>query len=323
MAKRFLKKGGIIYLRTDAGKHKSFNFLNLYYFLFSGEKIRKGTSIRLKDENKPISLENFNIFSYKGNLIESKISVPSIIESYKDGKILTEIAEKYRISPSKISSILKENGINPSSKNCFRVPYKVNHSYFSEINDHAKAYWLGVLFSDGCVSSKSNQISLVSIDLEMIERFKKDVGFSGEIKTNSVNKKARYISFASIEMKNDLIKLGCVPQKSLTLEFPSLPKEFLWSFILGYFDGDGGLWVSKDGKMAHFKITSSTLFCQRLKCILEEHGFRVDMRREKNHKKETSYVRITSRKEIKRIELLLYKDIKFALSRKQAKFQLI
>ena len=49
-------------------------------------------------------------------------------------------------------------------------------------------------------------------------------------------------------MYEDLIKLGCVPNKSLTVKFPTeeqVPKEFLSSFILGLIDGDGSIGIYK------------------------------------------------------------------------------
>ena len=42
----------------------------------------------------------------------------------------------------------------------------------------------------------------------------------------------------------DLKKLGCVENKSLILTFPTeqqVPKEFVYDFIRGYFDGDGSI----------------------------------------------------------------------------------
>lgn len=48
----------------------------------------------------------------------------------------------------------------------------------------------------------------------------------------------------SKKFKQRLIELGCTPQKSCTLKFPTeeqIPKEYIIPFIRGYFDGDGVL----------------------------------------------------------------------------------
>lgn len=54
-------------------------------------------------------------------------------------------------------------------------------------------------------------------------------------------------------MKEQLINLGCVPNKSLILKFPSLnifqEKKLVYAFIRGYVDGDGCLTFSKNGKL--------------------------------------------------------------------------
>ena len=45
-------------------------------------------------------------------------------------------------------------------------------------------------------------------------------------------------------MFNDLIKQGCVPNKSLILTFPNkhqVPENLINHFIRGYFDGDGSI----------------------------------------------------------------------------------
>ena len=45
-------------------------------------------------------------------------------------------------------------------------------------------------------------------------------------------------------MFNDLIKQGCIPNKSLVLTFPNkhqVPENLINHFIRGYFDGDGSI----------------------------------------------------------------------------------
>ena len=52
-------------------------------------------------------------------------------------------------------------------------------------------------------------------------------------------------------MANDLINLGCIPNKSLILLPPKLKDEFISHFIRGYFDGDGSIGKYKN----RYKIT--------------------------------------------------------------------
>jgi intein/homing endonuclease len=58
--------------------------------------------------------------------------------------------------------------------------------------------------------------------------------------------------------------MGMVPNKSLVLKFPDIPKEMYRHFIRGYFDGDGSLClhINKRGKFQPLlSITSTDDFC--------------------------------------------------------------
>jgi hypothetical protein len=59
-------------------------------------------------------------------------------------------------------------------------------------------------------------------------------------------------------MATDLVKHGCYRNKSLTVEFPKwLPNELKSHFVRGYFDGDGGVSVSKNGKKIQMFFTGT------------------------------------------------------------------
>ncbi|KKQ34928.1 MAG: intein-containing protein [Candidatus Nomurabacteria bacterium GW2011_GWB1_37_5] len=53
--------------------------------------------------------------------------------------------------------------------------------------------------------------------------------------------------------------LGLYPNKSLTIEFPQIPNKYLSSFIRGYFDGDGCVYlyrsVGKKGRLIIRKLS--------------------------------------------------------------------
>lgn len=122
-----------------------------------------------------------------------------------------------------------------SAKNVLRV--------FENIDNEYKAYWLGFLYADGSVSSKEDKIELglAEKDYKHLEKFKEFVGLSNKICYRPKTKSYRF-SFRSQRCKQDLIKQGCPPKKSLILKFPTeeqVPKELIRHFIRGYFDGDG------------------------------------------------------------------------------------
>jgi hypothetical protein len=197
-----------------------------------------------------------------------------IIKLYENGFKILEISKKFKSQPEKISCLLKENGIRVSSKNCYRLPYSLNHSYFENIDTEEKAYFLGFLFADGGVAENSNRISLNINDIEILYKFADALKLTKGFYKNPSHKKAITINFSSIKMKNDLISLGCVPKKSLILKFPNsnqVPDNLIRHFIRGYFDGDGHIYVKNN--IFQFGIMSSKLFCEELKLHFEKKGF--------------------------------------------------
>ena len=67
------------------------------------------------------------------------------------------IAEKYKLSAKHIVFILQAAGIQPK-----RTASTIfNKQYFSKIDTERKAYWVGLLYADGCVNLKAYSDCLV------------------------------------------------------------------------------------------------------------------------------------------------------------------
>lgn len=114
---------------------------------------------------------------------------------------------------------------------------------FETIDTEEKAYWLGFLYADGSVGSKEDKIELglAEKDLKHVEKFRDFININNKISYRESSKSYRF-SFRSTKCKQDLIKQGCVPKKSLILKFPTeeqVPYYLMRHFIRGYFDGDG------------------------------------------------------------------------------------
>jgi hypothetical protein len=80
-----------------------------------------------------------------------------------------------------------------------------------------------------------------------------------------------YSEHSSMQMVQDLISLGCIPNKSLILTFPqNIPKNLVKHFIRGYFDGDGGLSVDK-GSSKLGQLTISFVGTINFLNVLQQH----------------------------------------------------
>lgn len=55
------------------------------------------------------------------------------------------------------------------------------------------------------------------------------------------------IKIANKKIISDLSKIGLVPNKSLSLDFPDIPSDYARHFIRGCWDGDGSVYVSGRG----------------------------------------------------------------------------
>ena len=74
--------------------------------------------------------------------------------------------------------------------------------------------------------------------------------------------------FSSYHIKNRLVELGCLPCKSLKLEFPNIPEEHYRHFIRGYFDGDGC--IGRHNNDYYFAMMSTKNFCTKVNEIIYE-----------------------------------------------------
>ena len=118
--------------------------------------------------------------------------------------------------------------------------------YFKNIDTEEKSYWLGFLYADGCISRDFKHLILdISIkDKNHIYKFAKSIKSNNKIVIHGNDNQFIKICVCCKQMCLDLYDKGCVPNKSLILEFPSkdiVPDNLIYHFIRGYFDGDGCL----------------------------------------------------------------------------------
>lgn len=126
-----------------------------------------------------------------------------------------------------------------------------NENYFENIDTEHKAYFLGFISADGCVSHRTKNCKVLSInihkqDINILNKFKVEIRFSGEISMNNVRSNMCTMFCHSIKMVNDLAKYNVIPNKTKNLIFPNLPEDLIRHYMRGYFDGDGCVSIHKD-----------------------------------------------------------------------------
>jgi intein/homing endonuclease len=232
----------------------------------------------------------------------------------KKWKII-DIASKIQKRQSFVSNILKRNKLRiRTAKDVDFLSYQLNHSFFLKIQNENQAYLLGLLFADGCVAKESNTISLVSNDIELIRHFKQSIKCNKEIYRNPNHKNAYTFYFCSPKMKKDLIKIGCIPQKSLILKFPCLSKKLIRHFLRGNFDGDGCITGTRQIQ-AYFLGTFS--FLTSVENFLSNVGIFCNKIQNNGN---IFRLRITGKENLKKLHGLLYDNSSFFLKRKESKF---
>jgi len=123
---------------------------------------------------------------------------------------------------------------------------KYNENYFEKIDKPEKAYFLGLIFSDGCVETEKRKRLIIKLhkkDVEILEKFKKSIEFEGSV-WFSKKRDMCEISLSGKKLIEDLSKYGLIQNKTKKLQYPEIDYEI--DFIRGYFDGDGCIRVKHD-----------------------------------------------------------------------------
>lgn len=150
--------------------------------------------------------------------------------------------------------------------------YKTLNKNFFKKWSPEMAYILGFFAADGnlTLGRRSNHyIEFTSTDPKIVFKIRDLFGSNHKItkRKRDYNQKDSFrIQIGSRTMFQDIKNLGFTPNKSKTLRYPNIPKEFFRDFVRGYFDGDGhvitGVYKkrnrAKSNRILHSGFTSGT-----------------------------------------------------------------
>ena len=140
-----------------------------------------------------------------------------------------------------------------------------------DLNNEKGAYFLGWMYSDGCVYKEKRtknsyviKLKIIASDEKVLNNFMHITEWS---KTYEMNKRYVCIRKTNTDLAESLIYYGVLPRKSyensLELLLPKIDNIYIPYFIRGLFEGDG--YISM-----HSKTAMIVALCGRNKNLFEE-----------------------------------------------------
>ena len=266
---------------------------------------------------------------HEANIIINQLEIMKLLEfdvryyynRYLNGENGKDLAKELDIHYASLLNHFKKNNLPVFNMK----KHRLNHYYFSEINTHEKAYFLGLLYADGCVYKNKVLISLQDRDKHILKSFKNAIDFTGKLyfrqKTKAIHRDQYSLEMSSKILVKELRTLGCVSQKSNKLsEIPNINNKFINSFILGYFDGDGTLSKDKRTNSYGFSITGN----KEMMLSIQGYFDSKNIFRKTNNVNKANFNKYTldykSIRSLKEIFILLYKNSEYYFYRKHNLF---
>jgi len=245
------------------------------------------------------------------------------IQKYRELKNMAKTAKEIHMGEKTLRDILVKNNIHILSLSEVKQTRTIDNTYFENIDSARKAYYLGLLYADGTVSSNGNsfQISLQERDKHLLEQFQKDLNSNHKLvfipyhEKNSNWQNQYCLSITNKNIHDSLIKHGMIPNKSLSLTFPNnLKEEYYPSFILGYLDGDGSICKTEN----RVKLIGTESFCNSIAEIVKKVlGIHCSISLCHNNKEVTTRdLQIAGRNQVKKFLDWLYSSSDVFLNRK-------
>lgn len=256
-----------------------------------------------------------------------------ICELYLSGINCPQIAIENNTSTSVIWRILKRNNIPIRHISLSKTIYSFNKYYFDDIDNEEKAYWLGFISADGSVIGNEFILELHELDYNHLFLFKNYLNSTHPLKKHVVKNKFLKLKDESILYRytirsnyliDSLSKYNIIPRKTYTLSMPSIREDLIRHYIRGYFDGDGGFYLSynkyHNTNNLTFELVSNIYIITDIYNILVDecnlNKTKIELRNNN-----ISRIRWAGRDQISRIFHYLYDNSTIYLERKKLKIQ--
>ena len=242
---------------------------------------------------------------------------------YKNGMSSCQLSNEYGHTHKYYLNYFKKYGLEIRSNKINSRKYVADFNYFNNIDSHEKAYWLGFIYADGYISNVNNYkkigITLSYKDIDHIQKFKTCIHATYPIRTyhsndNTYNQNCIYskIIISNSQMYDALLEHGVFEHKTNILQKPNIDPQYFNSFILGYFDGDGSIYIN-NGRSPFYSISivgTDAILKFIHNVFVKNHLTHKQLKLEKRKKNQTvSYIRYGGNILVSNIMHFLYCNI--------------
>lgn len=107
------------------------------------------------------------------------------------------------------------------------------------------SYAIGLLTTDGCLSTDGRHIEFRSAERSQTDTFKRCLGVNAGIRLNRnngfSNKPTFRVQFSDAALYRWLLKIGLSPHKTYSIGALKIPDKYFRDFLRGHLDGDGSV----------------------------------------------------------------------------------
>lgn len=215
-----------------------------------------------------------NSIELRGRNIPTLAQQEAICRQYLDGARAHAIGSALGFGKSTILRVLESHGITRRDRSEARRRYTCDDHFFDVIDSELKAYWLGFIAADGCVTGNSLSVGLQARDREHLERLQSGLDATNPVTSgcSTSGHPTAALFVTSQALVAGLERNGVIRRKSKTLEWPHhLDASLLRHYLRGYFDGDGWFTVGQSayvrksdggrGSTLNWGIIGTDAFC--------------------------------------------------------------
>lgn len=238
-------------------------------------------------------------------------NIDKLKQLINENKNYQEISEYFDVSKRKIAYWCEKYKIKKPIRTRFRKYKELNETYFDIIDSEEKAYYLGLIMSDGNLNEKRIEIVLKNEDSYILKRLANNLNMRGYSLGNKKNGTQKRLSICSKHMVESLKKYNIVPNKTFIVDIPSIDNSLLRHFLRGYFDGDGyigermfSLVISSEKFLKSFELYYYNIFSDKIHIRKIKNSYYVDF-----YKRNKNFINF------------IYKNNNISLIRKYEKFK--